>query len=92
LKQNISAINEELQKNTQEFDKNKNTSVQEFTRGEIERQVELEQEITDKKKDINKEQKEEEQSLERIKELKEELVALEQEHLDIQGNINSLQA
>lgn len=92
LKQNISAINEELQKNTQEFNKNKSASVQDFARGEIERQVELEQEITDKKKDINKEQKEEEQSLERIKELKEELVALEQEHLAVQQNISSLQA
>lgn len=91
LKQSIAEVNEEIEKTTTAFNSDKLSSIQDFARNEIQEQLDLEAQIAETKKAIQDEQQEEEQNLERIKELKEELVQLEQEHLLVQKTIAWLQ-
>jgi len=91
LKQSIAEINEEIANTTNTFNDNKLSSIQDFARNEIQEQLDLEERIAETKQSIQDEQREEEQNLERLKELKEELVNLEQEHLLVQQTIAWLQ-
>lgn len=90
LKKEIQDVNEELRINAESFGQDRADDTRSFARSEIETQVELEEQIAEKKKQINKEQAEEEQNVERINELKQELVDLEREYLDVKSNIANL--
>lgn len=90
LKKEIQDVNEELRKNAEEFDNTRNEDIWDFARWEIEEQVALEKEIKEIKEDLADEQAEEEQNLERIADIKEEILEKEKELLDIKANISAL--
>lgn len=101
LKKEIQDVNEELRTNQEEFAKareeatkdfndDKLDSTSDFIRWEVEAQVEKEKEIADIRAEIQEERNQEERDLEKINELKQELVDAEQELLDIKKNIADL--